>query len=565
MNGMSDDPQINESPELARLREIQENPDRRMTRAEWEREESIARQIAHSTIKQPPVKKKGKGGTQDQLSEKQSRGKILLWVIGGLVVMLLIFFLGFLPRHMEEKRAAKLARERETATPEVQVAQVRRTKAPGELTVPGTTAPLVEAYVYARANGYLSKRYVDIGDHVRKGQLLALIDAPDLDQQVEQAREQLNQAEAQVSQQQAQLALNRVTWERWRTLVAKGVFSRQDGDQREADYKAQVAIVNSAERNVESYRANLRRVEALQSYERVTAPFDGVITQRNSDVGALVGASGAASSAPMQSQQMPTSGSTNAGSANTSGTSGTPSQAGSPSTGEAQGGALFAIAQIDRLRILVSVPEGYASSIHQGMKAQVFMQEKTGKPIDGVVTRTASSIDQNSRTMLVEIDIDNRNRALFPGAYTVVSFVQVRGLPPLVVPGDAVVVRNDRTSVAVVRDNKVQMTPVEIGRDYGPSVEILSGIREGDWVVTTVTDAVQPGIKVRSTPDKEAQQQSAGAGGANTQSTPDFGPDQYGDQSIVDSKSESTTQKGKQGQNGKPQAQKQADKKGSTK
>jgi multidrug efflux pump subunit AcrA (membrane-fusion protein) len=565
MNGMSDDPQINESPELARLREIQENPDRRMTRAEWEREESIARQIAHSTIKQPSVKKKGKSGTEDTLSEKQSRGKILLWVIGGLVVTLLIFFLGFLPRHMEEKRAAKLARERETATPEVQVAQVRRTKAPGELTVPGTTAPLVEAYIYARANGYLSKRYVDIGDHVKKGQLLALIDAPDLDQQVEQAREQLNQAEAQVSQQQAQLALNRVTWERWRTLVAKGVFSRQDGDQREADYKAQVAIVNSAERNVESYRANLRRVEALQSYERVTAPFDGVITQRNSDVGALVGASGAASSAPMQSQQMPTSGSTNAGSANTSGASGTPSQTGSPSTGEAQGGALFAIAQIDRLRILVSVPEGYASSIHQGMKAQVFMQEKTGKPIDGVVTRTASSIDQNSRTMLVEVDIDNRNRALFPGAYTVVSFVEVRGLPPLVVPGDSVVVRDDRTSVAVVRDNKIQMTPVEIGRDYGPSVEILSGIHDGDWVVTTVTDAVQPGIKVRSTQDKEAAEQSAGSGGAKTTSTPDFGPDQYGDQSIVDSKSESTTQKGKQGQNGKPQAQKQADKKGSTK
>ncbi len=178
---------------------------------------------------------------------------------------------------------------------------MRRSSRPGELTVPGTTAPLTEAYLYARANGYLSKRYVDIGDHVKKGQLLALIDAPDLDEQVDQARQQLHQAEAQLVQQQAQLALAKVTWERWRVLVIKGVFSRQDGDQREANYNAQVAVVASEERNVESYRANLRRVVALQSYERITAPFDGVITQRNADVGALVGSSGAASAAPMNS------------------------------------------------------------------------------------------------------------------------------------------------------------------------------------------------------------------------------------------------------------------------
>ena len=475
------------------------------------------------------------------------------------------FFVGFLPRHLREKKAAKLAQEREQEAPEVQVAQVKRTRAPGELTVPGTTASLVEAFIYARANGYLSKRFVDIGDHVRKGQLLALIDAPDLDQQVEQAGEQLNQAEAQVTQQQTQLALNRVTWERWRTLVAKGVFSRQDGDQRGADFKAQLAVVSSAERNVESYRANLRRVEALQSYERVTAPFDGVITQRNADVGALVGSSGAASSAPMETQQTSTGGSANIGSANTSGTAGTPNQSGSPATGEAQDGPLFAIAQFDKLRILVSVPEGYASSIHRNMKAQVFLQERTGKPIEGVVARTASAIDQNSRTMLVEVDIDNRDGNLYPGAYTVVSFVEVRGLPPLVVPGDAVVVRDDRTSVAIVKNNTIQLTPVEIGRDYGPSVEILSGIHEGDWVVTTVTDVVQAGVKVRSKPDKEAAEQSQGQGGAQTTKTPDFGPNEYGDQSIVDSKSESTTQKGKQGQKGKGQGQKQDDEKGSSK
>ena len=233
--------------------------------------------------------------------------------------------------------------------------------------MPGTTSSLTEAYLYARANGYLRKRYVDIGDHVKKGQLLAVIDAPDLDQQVDQARQQLKQAEAQETQQQAQLALNRVTWERWRTLVAKGVFSRQDGDQRESDYNTQAAVVASAQRNVESYRANLNRVIALQSYERITAPFSGVVTQRNSDVGALVGASGAASAQPMDSSQTPpTGGSAGVASSNTSGSSGSANQAASPTTGQAQGGALFGIAQIDKLRILISVPEGYASDLRPG-------------------------------------------------------------------------------------------------------------------------------------------------------------------------------------------------------
>jgi multidrug efflux pump subunit AcrA (membrane-fusion protein) len=561
---MTTDTPQNKYPEDEQLRHLQENPDRRMTRAEWEREESILRQIAHQhhgPQTQPPSKDKNKSGHRNWR-------KILLWVGCGLVVLLLIFFVGFLPRHNREKKAAALAKQRDQEEPKVPVIQVKRTKAPGELTVPGTTAPLVQAYIYARANGYLRKRFVDIGDHVKKGQLLALIDAPDLDQQVEQAREQLRQAEAQVDQQQAQLALNRVTWDRWRTLVAKGVFSRQDGDQREADFKAQLAVVSSAQRNVQSYVANLNRVLALQSYERVTAPFDGVITQRNTDVGALVGASGAASAAPMESQQSTSSGSANVGSANTSGTSGSPNQSGSPATAEAQGGALFGIAQFDKLRILVSVPESYATSIRPNMQAQVFLQERTGKPIIGHVARTANSIDQNSRTMLVEVDVDNRDASLYPGAYTIVSFVEVRGTPPLTVPGDAVVVRNDRTTVALVRDNKIQMVPVEIGRDYGPSVEILSGIQEGDWVVTTVTDAVQPGVKVRSEQDKQAAQQSPGQGGAQTTKTPDFGPDQYGDQSIVDSNTESTTQKGKPGQKGKggkAQDQQQDDKKGSAK
>jgi multidrug efflux pump subunit AcrA (membrane-fusion protein) len=550
-------------PEDERLREIEENADRRMTRAEWEREESRAREAAHKKHQQVRHDREVQQ-EYDKRKKKPHRNwkKILLWGAVALAVVLAIFLVGYIPHREREKRAAALAREREQEEPQVEVIQARRTTAPGELTVPATTTSLTEAYIYARANGYLRKRYVDIGDHVKKGQLLALIDAPDLDQQVEQAREQLNQAVAQVAQQQATLNLNRVTWERWRTLVAKGVFSRQDGDQREANYLSQEAVVASAQRNVESYRANLARMIALQSYERITAPFDGIVTQRNTDIGALVGTSGAASAAPMESPQSPSGGSASVGTASTSGTSGTPNQAASPSTGEAQGGPIFAVAQIDTLRILVAVPEGYAQSVRKGMQAKVFLQERPNKPIMGTVTRTADSLDQNTRTMLTEVDVPNHDGSLYPGMYAVVTFVQVRGVAPLTIPGDAVVVRGDRNTVAIVRNEKIQMVPVEIGRDYGPSVEILGGLREGDWVVTTVTDSVREGVKVRP---KQTQQpgQDTGQGGNQQQQAPDSGPDQYGDQSIVNAQSESSTQQGKSGQKGgQQQGQSNSGKKG---
>ncbi|MGI4756702.1 MAG: efflux RND transporter periplasmic adaptor subunit [Janthinobacterium lividum] len=551
---MSDDLQQRVYPEDERLRHVQQDPDRRMTRDEWEREESLARQashkrhdtVAHDREVQQEFDRKKK-------SQHRNWGKLLLWIGLGVLVLFLIFVVGYLPHRAHAKNAAAAAKAREQDEPEVTVMEVKRSHAPGELTVPGTTAALTEAYIYARANGYVRKRFVDIGDRVKKGQLLALLDAPDLDQQVEQARQQLRQAEADEAQQQAQLDLRRVTWERWRTLVAKGVFSRQDGDQRETDYRAQLATLASAQRNVESFRANLNRSIALQSYERVTSPFDGIVTQRNTDVGALVGSGGGGMAAPMQSASSTGGGSSSSGSSSTSGSSGNTNQSASPSTGGSAGGALFAIAEVDKLRILVAVPEGYASSIVQGMPAKVYLQERTGKAINGTVTRTTRSLDQNTRTMLTEVDLDNRNGALYPGMYTVVSFVQVRGTSPLTVPGDAVVVRQDKTSVAIVRDMKVQIVPVEIGRDYGPSVEILSGLHEGDHVITTVSDGVRQGAKVRTKQDKAAGEDS-GSGGAQTNKVPNAGPNEYGDQSIVNQSSESTNSQGKKGSGGGSQS-----------
>ncbi len=563
---MSDDLQQRVYPEDDRLQELQDHPDRRMTREEWEREESMARQAAHKKHERVQHDREVQQEfDRKKKSQHRNWGKILLWTGLGIAVLALIFVAGWLPHHAHARKAEAAAQQREQDDPEVTVVEIKRTSAPGELTVPGTTTPLTEAYLYARANGYLKKRYVDIGDHVRKGQLMAVIDAPDLDQQVEQARQQVRQAEAEEAQQQAQLDLRRVTWERWRTLVAKGVFSRQDGDQRETDYRAQLANVASAQRNVESFRANLNRAIALQSYERVTAPFDGIVTQRNTDVGALVGSGGGSMSAPSQSPQMPTGGSSTVNNSSTSGSSGTVNSAATPNTDQSSGGgALFAVAKIDKLRILVAVPEGYASSIQKGMPAQVFLQERTGKPIDGTVTRATHSLDQNTRTMLTEVDLDNSNGSLFPGMYTVVSFVQVRGVSPITVPGDAIVVRQDRTVVAVVRDMKVRMVPVEIGRDYGPSVEILSGLHVGDHVITTVNDSVREGAKVRPRMTSEPGEENSRSARGQTNKVPDSGPNEYGDQSIVNQSSEGTNNQGKKGSGGSQTGGAQGSKQGSS-
>src|SRR6202012_4172836 len=369
MTNNNDDLEQRVYPEDERLRQLQNDPDRRLTRAEWEHEEAQERQAARKKHEQVRHDREVQQ-EYDRKHRQQHRnwGKILRWAGIGLVVLIVIFFIGYIPHHERAKKTEELARQRAQEEPQVQVVQVKRTRAPGQLTVPGTTSALTEAYLYARANGYLRKRFVDIGDHVKQGQLLALIDAPDLDQQVDQARQQLNQAEEQLNQQQATLELNRVTWERWRTLVAKGVFSRQDGDQRQTDFTSQAAVVASAHRNVDSYKANLARLIALQGYERVTAPFSGIITQRNTDIGALVGSSGAAAMEPANQPSSPATGGTaSVAASNTAGSSGTGNQAASPSTGSAQGGALFGIEQIDKLRILVSVPEGYVSEIKPGM------------------------------------------------------------------------------------------------------------------------------------------------------------------------------------------------------
>ena len=497
---------------------------------------------------------------KQKLQPKGTRKYLVSFLVAVLVLFALVFVLGILPRLRRDKENSERAQREKDRVPTVEVVKIKAEPGGAGLTIPGTTTPMTEAFVYARANGYLKRRLVDIGDHVKKGQLLAVIDAPDLDQQVDQAREQVRQAEAQVAQQQTQLALNKITWDRYRVLVAKGVLARQEGDQREADYLAQQANVAAAERNVQAYQANLRRVIALQSYEQVRAPFDGVVTARNVDVGALISAAGSSSGGSAgPSQAGPSAGQQGGALTNSAGSSGSAPTASSPSGGgDGSGaGALFSIAQVERLRILISVPEGYASAVAPGQHTLLHFQEFPKQEFHGDVTRTAASIDQNTRTLLTEVQVDNRAGHLMAGMYAVVTFAESGGRGgsgPVTIPGDALVVRENNTVVAVVEDGKIRMQPVEIGRDFGAAMEIVNGLKVGDVIATTITDDVTDGAKVQTKESKSETQSAGQQAPAATKALPG-GSSQYGDQSLTDQNQQGQgSQKKPGGQGGKKPA-----------
>ena len=446
----------------------------------------------------------------------------LYWFLLAFVILVVVVVLaGGVPRYFRNQDIDKQAQQEKSAKPVVEAVKVVPPQNEAGLAVPGTTIPLTEAYVYARASGYLQKRFADIGDHVKKGQLLALIDAPDLDAQVAQAKQQVFQAERQLDQQKAQLALATVTVQRYRVLVAKGVFSRQDGDTQEANYASSVANVQAAQRNVDAYTSNLEHELALQSYEQVRAPFTGVISERDVDVGALISAgstSGSGAASAPQGQNSTAGGTMQAGETNNSGSSGSITTSATSAQSPGQGGPLFGIEQVQRLRILVSVPEGYAPAIHVGLKAPLEVQEYQGAPLVAEVTRTADSIDPNTRTMLTELQIDNSAGKLISGMYVVVTFPSEPGVKaPLVITGDAIAIRHNTSTVATVVNGKIHFVPVTIGRDYGSETEILTGLQAGDIIVTDVTDDVVEGAAVQvhmakaaapqaSTPQAPAQQ-----------------------------------------------------------
>ena len=407
-------------------------------------------------------KSAGHGGVQgnDWRPSGIAISGILLFVT---ILAVAAFFTGFIPLMKRDSLVRSETAELAQALPRVDVIKVGRASGMTELDLPGNIQAITEAPILARADGYLEKRLVDIGDRVRAGQPLAEIAAPELDEQVRQVKAALQQASAALDQALANLEqgrsnmeLARITAERWSKVVARGGVSKQENDQYQAQYQAQVAGVQSLEKAVAAQRSNVAQAEAnvshineVQGYREVKAPFAGVITLRNVDVGALVSAG------------------------NT---------------------LLFRIAQTGTLRTFVNVPQTNASSIRQGEGARLKVSNLPGREFKGMVARTANSLDPTSRTMLVEVQVPNADGALLPGMYASVQLDDARSSSPVLVPGDALQVGADGTKVAVLRpDNTVHFQKIEVGRDYGDKLEVLSGLTDGDTIIPRPGDAVKEG------------------------------------------------------------------------
>jgi multidrug efflux pump subunit AcrA (membrane-fusion protein) len=400
---------------------------------------------------------------------------------------------GYLPRERRTAAAEADAKRERDSLPVVIGALVRESDPTSELALPGNIASVREASIYARASGYVQKRFVDFGDQVKEGQLMAVIEAPELDQQVAQGRasvaqaeQQLGQTKAALVQAKANLELARVTWDRYKAVLAKGAISKQDGDQALTAFQTAEAVVRSSEANVgaaeESVRAakaNLDRLVTMQEFEKVRAPIAGVVTVRNVDTGSFISTTGASS----------------AGSPG-------PAGAGNPAPGE-----MFRVAQIGTVRLLINVPQTNAPDIYVGQPAQVLLQEFPGQVFAGKVTRTSNALDPATRTLLTEVQVSNPKRLLLPGMFAQVKLESKRSSAPLLVPGDTLMATPNGLMIAVLvpvadepgapKDRKrVHLQPVQVGRDYGAETEVLTGLQANQLVVVNPGDAVKEGALV---------------------------------------------------------------------
>jgi len=369
------------------------------------------------------------------------------WIVAALVAVLGLFGAGALSIKARAKEQTVLTAETaRLAVTTVSAGYPQPEPRSNELELPGSVQAYTESPIYARTNGYLLRWYKDIGASVQKGDLLADLDTPEVDQE-------LSQAQAARQQMVAALDLAHTSADRWRELRRTDSVSQQELDQRTSDYA-------QAQANMAAADANVRRLQELESFKHVYAPFTGVLTKRNVDIGALVNAG-------------------NGGS----------------------GKELFNLALIDPLRVYVSVPEADAPSMRVGMRAWIGLAEYPASRFSGTVARTANAIDQNTRTLLTEVDVPNKAGRLLPGAYAQVHFdVPVNGRR-LSVPSSAMLFRSEGPSVAVVGlGDHVQLRPIVIGRDFGTSLEILQGVRANDRVVQNPPDSLESGQVVRVVP-----------------------------------------------------------------
>jgi RND family efflux transporter MFP subunit len=364
-------------------------------------------------------------------------------LIAAAILLLLVAF-GIFDgiRSRVEAQARLHAAARVSAVPMVEVVHPKSGADGQEVALPGNAQAFSDTPIYARTSGYVEHWYVDIGAHVKQGQLLALIQTPELDQQLQQARADLKTA-------QANLEIAQITATRWQNLLKTNSVSQQETDQAVSDLSAKGALVDSNQANVD-------RLEQLQAFEHITAPFDGVITARNTDIGALIQAGD--NSAPKE---------------------------------------IFHLASIRKLRVYTPVPEVYAPYVHNGEPVKVTLDAFPNEEFAGTIVRNADSIDLNSRTLNVEVDVDNPTGRLFPGAYAFVHLKVPASAGAVTIPSSALLFRAEGLRAGVVRNERVALAQITIGQDYGNAVEVLSGLKLNDAVIVNPSDSLADGAAVR--------------------------------------------------------------------
>src|SRR6202167_969068 len=379
-----------------------------------------------------------------------------LTIVGVLLLILLIAGALTLLAHVSHEHALAKETERETV-PTVAVVHPQSEKPDEDLVLPGSLLAYEESPIYARTNGYLVRWYKDIGSRVTKGELLAKIDTPEVDQE-------LNQTRAARLQILAQMDLAKISADRWENLRKTDSVSAQESDQYESGYKQSQANLAAAD-------ANVRRLEQLEGFKDVYAPFSGVLTRRNVDPGALINAGAGAA-----------------------------------------GRELFDLARVDPLRVYTSVPQAYAPFIKVGAKTAVTLQEFPGQKFYGTVARTAEAIDPTTRTLLTEVDVPNKDGRLLPGSFGEVHFAVGSGVDKVTVPVNAMLFRTQGAQVAVIGpDSKVQLRPINIGRDYGATLEVLGGVSPTDQVVINPPDSLEDGQQVNVAQPSANQQKGSGS------------------------------------------------------
>jgi len=364
------------------------------------------------------------------------------WIVAGAILLVFAGILAYGIISRLRHAATVRAETTQMSVPSVSVATPELSEPFQEIVLPGNVQPFTSAPIYARTNGYLKAWYADIGAHVKKGQLLAVIETPEVDQQLQQSHSNLATSEAN-------LALSEITKNRYQGLLATQAVAQQDVDNAVGTYNANKSID-------EATQANVKQLETLQSFEKIYAPFDGIITARNTDVGQLISAG-------------------NSGTVKTD---------------------LFNISQPGKLRVYVNVPEQYSRAAAPGLTADLTLAEFPGRQFQGKLVRTSDSINYATRTLIVEIDVDNPTGELLSGAYTQVHLKVPGQTSSYLVPVSALIFRSHGLQVAVVKNGAASLIPVTPGHDYGERIEIVSGLQVGDTVIINPPDSLVSGQKV---------------------------------------------------------------------